>query len=272
MYEDILYAVKGGVGTITLNRPEKLNALRMETYDEVTVALRAAAADETVGVVVLAGAGRAFCAGGDVEMAQTMLTSEQAGRDHYFSRMLGVSGRMLGLGKPVICAIQGACVGGGAELSLFADYVIADETAFFVFNGTAIGGCSWWGAPQLLPVLVGMRKAEEILYLSRRVQADEAERIGLVTYVVPAGELVAATDEICQRMLDLSEEGLRMTKAALRTTKELLLTGMTASAEMNVAVLGKADLHAAFDAFRKGQTMSWRALRPGFRDVEPTTA
>ena len=265
MYEDILYASEGGVATITLNRPEKLNALRMQTYDELANALRAAAGDETVGVVVLAGAGRAFCAGGDLEMAQTMLTSEQAGRDHYFGRMMAVSDRMLALGKPVICAIQGACVGGGAELSTFADYVVADETAFFLFNGTAIGGCSWWGAPQFLPVLVGMRKAEEILYLSRRVKADEAERLGLITRAVPEGELEAATDEVCQRLLDLSEDGIRLTKAALRTTKELLLTGMTASAEMNVAALAKPDLHAAFDAFREGRSMSWRDLRPGFR-------
>jgi enoyl-CoA hydratase/carnithine racemase len=265
MYEDILYEVEGGVARITLNRPEKLNALRMETYDELAAALREASADETAGVVVVAGAGRAFCAGGDIEMAQTMLTSEHAGRDHYFGRMIAVSDRMLALGKPVVFAVQGACVGGGVELSTFADYVVADETAFFVFNGTAIGGCSWWGGPQLLPVLVGMRKAEEILYLARRVKADEAERIGLITRVVPAGELEAATDEVCQRLLDLSEEGIRLTKAALRTTKEQLLTGMSSSAEMNVAALGKPDLHAAFDAFREGRTMSWRELRPGFR-------
>jgi enoyl-CoA hydratase/carnithine racemase len=264
-FEDIAYEVAGGVATITLDRPEKLNALRMQTYEELAAALRRAGADETAGVVVLAGAGRAFCAGGDLEMAQTMLTSEAAGRDHYFGRMIESSSRMLALGKPVICAVQGACVGGGAELALFADLVLADETAFFVFNGTAIGGCSWWGAPQLLPVLVGMRRAEEILYLSRKVKADEAERIGLITRAVPAGELEAATRETCERILDLSEEGVRLTKAALRSTKEQLLATMTAAAEMNVAALGKPDLHAAFDAFLEGRSMSWRELRPGFR-------
>jgi len=89
--------------------------------------------------------------------------------------------------------------------------------------------------------------------------------------VVPAGELAAATDEVSQRILDVSEEGTRLTKAALRSTKQLLLAAMSASAEMNVAALGKPDLHAAFDAFLSGRTMSWRALRPGFAP-EPAAA
>jgi enoyl-CoA hydratase/carnithine racemase len=263
MFEDILYDVSEGVARITFNRPDKLNALRITTFEELAAALRLADADETAGVVVIAGAGRAFCAGGDVEMAQTMLTSERAGRYHFFGRMLAASDLAVALSKPVVCAVQGACVGGGAEFTMFADLVIADETAYFLFNGTAIGGCSWWGAPQLLPLYVGMRKAEEILYLSRRVKAEEAGRIGLVTRVVPAGELEEATDELCQGILDLSEEGMRFTKAALRSAKELVLASMSASAEMNASALGKGDLHAAFDAFREGRPMSWRALRPG---------
>ncbi len=262
-YEDLVYEAAGGVATITLDRPEKLNALRIQTYEELAAALREAGADESVGVVVLRGAGRAFCAGGDVEMAQTMLTSEHAGRAHFFDRMIGVSNLVLGLGKPVVCAVQGACVGGGAELSTFADLVVADESAYFVFNGTAIGGCSWWGGPQLLPLLVGMRKAEEILYLSSRVPAEEAARIGLITAVVPVGELESRTAELCARILDLSEQGVRLTKAALRSTKELLLTGMSASAEVNASALANGDMHAAFDAFLEGREFSWRELRAG---------
>src|SRR5919201_1831418 len=269
VFEDIRYDVSGGIATITLNRPDRLNALRVRTFDELRDAFAQASADERVGVVVTNGEGRAFCAGGDVEMAQTLLTSEHAGRNHYFDRMIGVSDAILSMGKPVIFAVQGACVGGGAELALFADFVIADETAYFVFNGTEIGGCSWWGGPQLLPVLVGMRRAEEILYLSKRVRADEAAAIGLVTRTVRAGELETATDEVCQRILDLSEEGVRLTKAGVRSTKQLLLATMSVHAELNVGALGKPDLHAAFDAFLEGRKMSWRDLRPGFAE-EPT--
>jgi enoyl-CoA hydratase/carnithine racemase len=263
MFEDILYDVSGGVARITFNRPDKLNALRVKTYEELAAALRLADEDETVGVVVVAGSGRAFCAGGDVEMAQTMLTSERAGRHHFFGRMIAASNLAVALSKPVICAVQGPCVGGGAEFTMFADMIVADETAYFLFNGTAIGGCSWWGAPQLLPLYVGLRRAEEILYLSRRVKADEAGRIGLVTRVVPAGELETATTDLCESILDLSEEGMRFTKSALRSIKELVLASMSASAEANASALGKGDLHAAFAAFREGGTMSWRSLRPG---------
>src|SRR5437879_1401796 len=235
-YADLTFDRADGVATITVNRPDKLNALRTETYEELTDALERASADETVGVVVLTGAGdRAFSAGGDLTMAQTMLTGLHPARDHFFRRMLPVSTAIMHAGVPVICAVNGACVGGGAELSLFCDYVIAAEEAFFIFNGTQIGGCSWWGAPQLLPVLVGLRRAEEILYESRRVEAAEAERIGLITRAVPRSLLKSEVDKRCERLLDLSAEGLRLTKAGLRATKELLLATMTVQADMNAA-------------------------------------
>ena len=263
MFEDLLYEVSRGVATITFNRPDKLNALREQTYEELADALRRASADERAGVVVITGAGRAFSAGGDLGMAQTVLTSENAGRHHYFGRMIAASDLIVAMGKPVVCAVKGPCIGGGAELMTFADYVIADESAFFVFNGTSIGGCSWWGGPQLLPLQVGLRRAEEILYLSTRVPADEAAAIGMVNRVVATGELEAATHETCERLLDLSEDGIRMTKAAMRSVKQVMLSTMAASAEMNVSALGKPELHAAFDALLEGREMSWRDLRPG---------
>jgi len=262
-YEDIRYLAEGGIATITLDRPERLNALRVQTYEELLRALRAAGADETVGVLVVRGAGRAFCAGGDIEMAQTVLTSEAAGRTHFFERMIGVSEIIVGLGKPVVFSIHGACVGGGAEMALFGDVVLADETAYFLFNGTKIGGGNWWGAPQLLPLMIGLRRAQEILYLSTRVDVKQAAEIGLVTRVVAAGTLEEATAELCEQILDLSEEGVRLTKAALRPTLQMLLSSQAAAAELNVAAMGKPDLHAAFDAFLAGRSVSWRALRPG---------
>jgi enoyl-CoA hydratase/carnithine racemase len=260
-FDDMLYAVAEGVATITFNRPEKRNALGARGYEELIAALKQADADETAGVVVIAGNGKAFCAGGDIDMARTILTSESAARTHFFGRMIEASRWMLTMGKPVICSIQGACVGGGAELMTFADFVIADETAYFLYNGTALGGCSWWGGPQLLPLLVGMRKAEEILYLSERIDAEEAARIGLINRVVPGGELAAATNEYCQRILNLSEDGVRLTKAALRPTKEILLSSMSASAEMGLGALG--NLRATFEAMQDARPPSWRSKRPG---------
>jgi enoyl-CoA hydratase/carnithine racemase len=267
---DLIFEQADGVATITINRPDKLNALRIETYEELAEAFGRAGADETVGVVVVTGAGdRAFSAGGDLTMAQTMLTSLHSARDHFFRRMLPVSTAIMHVGVPVICAVNGACVGGGAELSLFCDYVIASHDAFFVFNGTQIGGCSWWGAPQLLPLLVGLRRAEEILYESRRVGAIEAERIGLITRAVPSSSVQSEVDSRCQRLLDVSAEGLRLTKAGLRATKELLLATMTVQADMNAAATAGPDLHQAFDTFLAGKQMDWRAVRPGLAAREP---
>ena len=254
---DVLYEGVDGIGRITLNRPEKLNALRVETFEGLIEALRAADADSDVRVVTLSGAGRAFCAGGDIEMAQRVLTDEQAGRHHYFARMIEVSKLMLALDKPVVCAVQGACVGGGAELVCFADLVVAGESAYFCFNGTEIGGGNWWGGTQLLPLLVGLRRAEELLYLSQRIAAADAERDGFVTRVVPDDELQRAVDETCRRLIDLSRDGIRLTKAGVRATKELLLTSLSTTAELNVSAFSRPDLRQAFDAFlaaRSGST------------------
>jgi enoyl-CoA hydratase/carnithine racemase len=177
-------------------------------------------------------------------------------------RMMRVSTLMTDLGAPVICKVNGLCVGGGAELMLFSDVVIAAEHAYFAFNGTDIGGCSWWGAPQLLPLMVGLRRAEEILYESRRVTAAEAERIGLITRCVAKDRLDAEVEERCQLILDLSAEGLRLTKAALRATRAQVLSTMTTAAETNAAAVAGPELHRAFDAFLAGERMDWRSLRP----------
>jgi enoyl-CoA hydratase len=246
----IRYSVADGVATITLDRPDKLNALDEQAYDELREAFVQALGEAPARIVVVKGEGRAFCAGGDLDMARTRLVDEHTGRAHFFGRMVPLSDVILALGKPVVFAVQGACVGAGAELSLFADFVLADETAFFHFNGSAVGGCSWWGGPQLLPLLVGMRKAEEILYLSRRVPADEAARIGLVNRTVPAGALDGAVAELCAELLAVSAEGLRLTKAGLRATKQALLASMASAAEQNVSVFSSGELHAAFEAFR----------------------
>lgn len=261
MFDDLTYEVTSGRAQIVLNRPEKLNALRFQSYEELNRALLMAGADPTVGVVVIKGSGRAFCAGGDLDMANASLREARAARFHFFSRMIEVGHTMSMLSKPVICQVHGACVGGGAEMVLFADLIIAAEDCFFHFNGTAIGGCSWWGAPQLLPLQVGLRRAEQILLLSERVAGAEASRIGLANASYPAADLDRKVADLCDRLLDLSEEGLRLTKASLRSVKEQMLASMSSAAEASVAAVADKDLHQAFDAVRTGTPFSWRDLR-----------
>jgi naphthoate synthase/2-ketocyclohexanecarboxyl-CoA hydrolase len=261
-YEDLLYEQEGGVATITLNRPAALNALQVQTFEELERAIRRADGDPATGVVVIAGSldSKAFCAGGDVRMATGMTTTE-AIREHYVHRMQRLSWLIVMAGKPVVCVVHGACVGGGAELALFCDVVIAAQDSYFCFNGTEIGGSSWWGAPQLLPLMVGLRRSEEILYSSRRVGGAEAAEIGLATRAVPRAELAAAGRETCEMLLARSEEGVRLTKAALRATKEILLSTMSSSAEAAVAAHQGSDVLAAFEHFLRGERIDWRARR-----------
>jgi enoyl-CoA hydratase/carnithine racemase len=263
-FEDITYSTSGGIARITINRPERRNALRIQTYEELAHALELADADGQVGVVVLTGAGdTAFSSGGDLSMAQQSLTTVAHARTHSFQRMLRVSTLMTHLGKPVVCAVNGLCIGGGAELICFADFVVASEHSTFTFNGTKLGGCSWWGAPQLLPMLIGLRRAEELLYLSSQLSAQQALDYGLINRVVAHSELTSATDDLCNRLLDLSAEGLRQTKAALRSTKEVMLLGLTSSAETNASAVAGPELQQAFEAFLEKKPFNWRSTRPG---------
>jgi len=259
---DVRFEVGAGVATLTIDRPEALNAMRIQTFEELERGLREADGDPSVGVVVLAGStqSKAFCAGGDLHMAKEFTTT-MAIREHYFHRMQRLSWLLVNSQKPVICAIHGPCIGGGAELSLFCDFVIASEDAYLSFNGTEIGGSCWWGATQLLPVMVGLRAAEDILYTSRRVGAPEAAELGLISAAVPAASLDRAVSERCELLLERSDEGIRLTKAALRATKEILLATMSASAEQAVAGHEGSDVLAAFDAFLAGDRIDWRARR-----------
>jgi enoyl-CoA hydratase/carnithine racemase len=115
----------------------------------------------------------------------------------------------------------------------------------------------------LLPILIGLRRAEEVLYLSSQLSAQQALDYGLINRVVPRSELSAATDELCNRLLDLSAEGLRQTKAALRSTKEVMLLGLTAAAETNASAVAGPELQQAFEAFLAKKPFNWRSTRPG---------
>jgi enoyl-CoA hydratase/carnithine racemase len=260
-YEDIIFDIQDGIARLTINRPERRNALREQTFTELTEAIEVVEDDERVGVIVLTGAGeKAFCAGGDLEMA-AKLTTTAAVREHYVRRMMRLSDAVVTASKPIICAVDGACIGGGAELVTFCDYVFATERSHFAFSGTDIGGSAWWGAAQLLPLMVGMRKADDILLSSRRVDAKEAVEIGLITRVVPTGKLDVAVAEQCDALLRVSAEGIRQTKAALRATKETLLRTMSTSVEMAIASHTGSDVLAALDAVKSGNRIDWRKRR-----------
>jgi dihydroxynaphthoic acid synthetase len=206
---DVLYDVDNGVAWARLNRPEKLNALRFETVGELTEALRRAEADRSVGVIVITGMGKAFSVGGDLAVLAA-LEGEEIPRWHRGLNELGLLMRRLG--KPIVAAVNGYCIGGGNELNLFCDLTIASEQARFGQAGPRVGSTPVWGATQLLPRLVGYKRAREIIFLCRQYTAAEALEMGWINRVVPH-------DELYPEVRRWADEMLRMSPAALRTAK-----------------------------------------------------
>jgi dihydroxynaphthoic acid synthetase len=212
-YEDIEFAIADGVATITINRPEVRNAFRLQTLDELRDAVLTAENDSNVGVLVLTGAGdKAFCSGGDVRME-----SESNGSQ---ARLLGQKCMALSLairtiGKPVIAKVRGWCIGGGNELNLICDLTVAGESAKFGQAGAKMGSVPIWWGTQLLPRVIGDKRAKEVVFLCQPFTAAEAQAIGWINRVVPDDELDAAVKEWCDRILTLSPQALRVAKHQL---------------------------------------------------------
>ncbi len=211
-YETIIYEKKNAVAKITLNRPEALNAMTRTTFLEVGQALEDADNDPDVRVVVLTGSGKSFCAGVDLKFSADELKTLQDQQDFFRLGNKMVLERMEGLSKPVIAAVQGYCLAGGFEVMVSTDLVVAAEDAqigdqhinYALFGG---GGCVY-----RLSLLVGMRKAKEIVLTGKRISGKEAERIGLVNLAVPADKLESAVEEIAAELAQKSPVSLRLSK------------------------------------------------------------
>ena len=212
-YQDILYDAGDGVATITINRPEKRNAVRPLTYDELTHAMHRAADDAEIGVVVLTGAGdKAFCSGGDV--GDQASRTPDVGRAH-MRRLFALSSVMRMMDKPILAKVRGYCVGGGNEIHLFCDMSFASEDARFGQTGPRVGSIPIWGACQLLARYVGERKAREMVFGCRQYSARESLEMGLINYVCKSEELDQVVAEWCQEILNKSPQSIRIAKLAL---------------------------------------------------------
>lgn len=220
-FEHLLYDIDERICTITLNRPDKLNALSKSLLDEIEVAFTHAKGDSDVSVVLLKGAGRGFCAGYDLDPDDWILT--QYGGDFEgpvdavidrddVTEILERWLRLWKFPKPIIAQVQGVCLSGAGELLGVADLVVAGEGARFGHPaGRDLGipvTLSFW------PMLIGMRKTKELLFTSKLIDGAEAERIGLVNQVVPDGELEAAALDMARDVARTADVGLRMSKLA----------------------------------------------------------
>lgn len=197
-YEDILYRVDEGVAVITLNRPDRLNAWRGEMDRDVRAAMRAAADDPSVRVIVLTGAGRGFCAGADMNALTSIQNDSKAAAGatrtvEAFDPSAPENFRKQysyfpSVPKPIIAAINGACAGLGMVLALYADIRFASDAAAFTTAFAKRGLVAEHGMSWLLPRLVGMAHAADLLYSARIVRAPEALAMGLVNRVIPLAE------------------------------------------------------------------------------------
>lgn len=215
----LLFAIEDGVATITLNRPDKLNAYTTEMGDEVVAAFARCREDAAVRAVILTGAGRAFCAGVDLEHLKAHQAGGNASKgpklgEEDFLRKLPLE--LVEFPKPVIAAINGPAIGVGVTMALPCDLRLAAESAKLGLAFAKLGLLPGLGSTHLLPRLIGMAKALELVLTARTIPAAEAAEIGLVNRVVPDAELLPAARELARAMAQHRPEVLAAAKAALR--------------------------------------------------------
>ena len=213
-------AIDGHIATVTLDRPEVMNALSAEMSEGLLEALRAVERDERVRVVVITGAGRAFCAGGDVKTMHARGAAEVAGGALAIIQSLDAPGRTIPLHikrlpKPVIAAVNGVAAGWGCDLALACDIRIASDQARFAEAFVRRGLIPDGGATWTLPRIVGLERASELIFSGRTVDAAEAERIGLVARVVPADQLQPATRALAEQIAANAPLAVQLAKRML---------------------------------------------------------
>ena len=258
-YADILLEVDDGVAWVTINRPETRNAFREQTLDELIDAFRSTRDDPSIACAVVTGAGdRAFSSGGDFH-AMTRLN--RANAHHWNDRMLGLAMTIRGLPIPVIAMVNGWCMGGGHELALWCDLVIASDNAVFGQTGARVGACPTVGATQYIPRLIGERLAREMIFLCRTFTAEEAERIGLINRCVPQAELPDATRAWCERIKSYSPQTLRATKKSLNFESDELYASWQHGMELLAHIWGSEESLEGMQAFMDKRKPDFQKFR-----------
>ncbi|MEL0020381.1 MAG: enoyl-CoA hydratase [Rickettsiales bacterium] len=218
-YEHILVETRGPVGLITLNRPKAMNALCADLAREIAEAVDAYEADDAIGALVITGSQKAFCAGADIkEMASKNYM------DVYKEDFITVNWeRLAQCRKPVIAAVAGYALGGGCEFAMMCDFILAADTAKFGQPEITIGTIPGAGGTQRLTRFVGKSKAMEMVITGRMMDAEEAERSGLVSRIVPAAELVDEAVKTAEKIANLSRPVVMLAKESVNRAYETTL-------------------------------------------------
>lgn len=248
-FEDIMFEINDGIAKVTINRPEVLNATRELTMDEILEAIRIVERDPDVGVFVLTGAGRAFCAGGDFDMM--MKLNPKNGR-FWNQRMQGLCMALRNLPIPTIAMINGFCMGGGNEIQLYCDLAIASDKAIFGQTGARVGACPVVGATQYATAFMGERKAKELMFLCERWSAEEALKKNMINKVVPHDKLEEETMNWCKRILTLNRDTVRVCKINIQFETDQLYASWSHGFELlNSVIWGSEKADEGMAAFKE---------------------
>ena len=258
-WQHFRFALADGVATVTLDRPDKLNALTFEAYADLRDLLAELPQRGDVRVLVVRGSGRAFCSGGDVNEIIGATLSMSPGQLLAFTRMTGeVIRGMRECPVPIIAAVHGMAAGAGAVIALAADFRVCTPAARFAFLFTKVGlSGADMGAAYLLPRLVGLGHATRLLMLGDTVNADEAFRIGLISELAEADAFEEAVGGLARRLASGPTQAYAQTKALLTREQDMSLSAAVELEAMTQALLMKgqdyAEFHAAFTAGRQPQ-------------------
>jgi len=245
-YENILVEARGRVGVITLNRPKALNALNDALMDELGLALKAFDADEAIGVVVLTGSEKAFAAGADIGMMASY-TYMDVYKGDYITRNWET---IRSIRKPIIAAVAGFALGGGCELAMMCDIIIAADTAKFGQPEIKLGVIPGAGGTQRLPRAVSKAKAMDLCLTARMMDAAEAERAGLVSRVVPADSLLHEALAAAAQIAEFSLPAVMMAKESVnRAYESTLAEGITFERRLFHSLFATEDQKEGMAAF-----------------------
>jgi enoyl-CoA hydratase/carnithine racemase len=251
-----------GVATVTINRPDVLNAFDFQTLREMAAAFQDGSWDDSIAVVVVTGAGdRAFCTGADLdEQAQMGAVSGQYWR--WMGAFIEMHDRLRHIGKPTIARINGVCVGGGQELQLACDLSVMADDTYIRHVGPEHGSVPAGGATQWLPIVVGDRRAREVLMLCEPVSPTRALEWGLVSRVVPRAQLDTTVDELAEKLRRKLPEALRYTKTQLNWWRDLVWAQTVEHARDWLAVHSTSDeTREAVAAFHEKRAPRYDQLR-----------
>ena len=257
-YTDIVVERRNDALWIGLNRPEVRNAFREQTLDSIADALNSTREDPTIVAAVIYGIGGHFSAGGDFH---AMMKLNKPNSYMWNDRMQKVAMTCRNLPIPVIAMVEGACVGGGHELMLWCDLVIATEDSIFGQTGARVGACPTVGATQYIGMLIGERRAKEMIFLCKRYSGKEAAEIGLANISVPPGEILAKTEEIVGAIKGYSSQTIRATKVSLNFGSDMLYASWQHGMELLANIWGTEEADEGMNAFLEGRKANFHQFR-----------